>query len=106
MSGQAKHSTVETWLGASVEATPSVDAMVLRYLAAFGPASVMDVQAWCGLTRLGEVVERLRSQLMVTALEKLTAPEKRAVEKEALALLGFLDTDGTDTDIRIEQRPE
>ena len=37
--------------------------MVLRYLGAFGPASVKDAQTWSGLTRLGEIFERLRPRL-------------------------------------------
>jgi hypothetical protein len=50
---------VESWLGAPLRSVP-VDALVRRYLGAFGPASVADIQVWSGLTRLGEVVERLR----------------------------------------------
>lgn len=58
-SGSIAHTTVETWLGASVVDKPSVDDLVRRYLAAFGPATVKDVQTWSGLTRLREVVEEL-----------------------------------------------
>jgi hypothetical protein len=64
-SGQPTYAPVETWLGRPLSPEPSVETVLLRYLGAFGPASVMDAQTWSGLTRLGEVMERLRPQLRV-----------------------------------------
>jgi hypothetical protein len=55
--------TAETWLGSPVGTNSAPDEMILRYLAAFGPATVMDIQAWCWLTRLGPIVDRHRSEL-------------------------------------------
>ena len=56
--GPAAYVDLETWLGAKLDPRPSVDEVVLRYLRAFGPASVRDVQTWSGLTRLREVIDR------------------------------------------------
>jgi hypothetical protein len=63
-SGQVALTTVEHWLGRPTEPVPTPDATVLRYLGAFGPASVKDMQTWAGLTRLREAFERLRPRLL------------------------------------------
>ncbi|MER0443381.1 winged helix DNA-binding domain-containing protein [Streptomyces sp. Edi4] len=62
-SGQAVHTTAESWLGRTPGRDVSPDTMVRRYLAAFGPASVKDIQTWSGMTRLAEPVRRLRPGL-------------------------------------------
>jgi Winged helix DNA-binding domain len=53
----------ESWLGRPPDRHASPAGMIRRHLAAFGPASVMDIQAWSGLTRLREPVERLAAEL-------------------------------------------
>jgi hypothetical protein len=64
-SGRIAHTSIEAWLGEKPGEAYTLESMVRRYLGAFGPASVMDAQAWCGLTRLGEIFERLRPELDV-----------------------------------------
>ncbi|TVZ92327.1 winged helix DNA-binding domain-containing protein [Streptomyces sp. BK340] len=63
-SGQVALTTAEHWLGRPAEPAPAADTVVLRYLAAFGPASVKDMQTWAGLTRLKDVFARLRPRLL------------------------------------------
>ncbi|MEU3947793.1 winged helix DNA-binding domain-containing protein [Streptomyces sp. NPDC029526] len=72
-SGQVVLTTAERWLGRPSEPAPRTpDATVLRYLAAFGPASVKDMQTWAGLTRLSPAFERLRPRLVTFRDERGT----------------------------------
>jgi hypothetical protein len=67
-SGAPAHTSIENWLGVGGDpgapASGATDAVVRRYLGAFGPASVADMQKWSGLTRLGAAFERLRGELV------------------------------------------
>ena len=71
-SGPPAHTTVEAWLGRSIADVTPPDAMLLRYLRVFGPASVRDAQAWSGLPRLADAFERLRPRLLTFRDERGT----------------------------------
>jgi hypothetical protein len=75
---------------------PPVDLplLVRRYLAAFGPASVMDIQAWSGLTRLKERVAELKEELITYRDEKGTElydlPDLPLIDEDTPAPVRFL----------------
>jgi DNA glycosylase AlkZ-like len=73
--GQSMHTSAEHWLGqrprsagpaypVRAASTAELAQLVTRYLGAFGPAAVRDVQAWSGLTGLKAVLEQLRGSLV------------------------------------------
>ncbi len=66
--GQSVHTSAEHWLGqpgsAAEDGPAALAQLVTRYLGAFGPATVRDVQAWSGLTGLKAVLEQLRPCLV------------------------------------------
>lgn len=69
-SGSAKHAPLVARNAKEPGPPLNLEGLILRYLAAFGPASVQDAQAWCGLTRLATVFDQLGARL-----DRFSSPE-------------------------------
>jgi hypothetical protein len=93
-SGPAAWATLEDWTGLALPIDTEPRELVLRYLAAFGPASVSDIRVWSRLNGLREVVDGLRSELQVhtadDGTELLDAPESAIVDEDVPAPPRFL----------------
>ncbi|MCA9906073.1 MAG: AlkZ family DNA glycosylase [Anaerolineae bacterium] len=63
--GNPEFTLAETWLGQAPAEADQFDELILRYLAAFGPASITDMQKWSYMTKLKDRIEALRPQLTV-----------------------------------------
>ena len=61
--GPVSLTTVDAWLGSSAVPPLAPEELVLRYLAAFGPASAADMRAWSGLA-MRPAFEKLRPRLV------------------------------------------
>jgi hypothetical protein len=61
---------LSSWLGREIDppapngSDPVGEALVRRYLAAFGPAASADLRAWCGLAGLPAAVAAIREELV------------------------------------------
>ncbi|MEG3630822.1 winged helix DNA-binding domain-containing protein [Streptomyces poriticola] len=93
-----RNALVPSWLGREID-PPSADgsdpvgqALVRRYLAAFGPAASADLRAWCGLAGLPAAVAAVRGELVAFRDER---------GRELLDLPGALRPDpGTPAPVR------
>jgi hypothetical protein len=60
----ANFALAESWLCKSPESDERPHTLLLRYLAAFGPASATDFQAWSAITGVRDILDDLRPKLV------------------------------------------
>jgi hypothetical protein len=84
----------ETWLEKMVDTLARPETLVRRYLAAYGPATVSDAQAWSGMKGLSAAFEALRPELVTFLSEEgkelFDVPDAPRPSEETLAPVRFL----------------
>jgi hypothetical protein len=87
---------LSTWLGREIDPpTPQVgEALVRRYLAAYGPVATADLRAWCGLAGLPAAVTAVREELVAFRDERgrelLDLPDAPRPDADTPAPVRFL----------------
>ena len=69
-SNRPEFTLAESWIGRPISTGDNLKELVLRYLAAFGPASVTDMQTWSALPKLKDIFEELRPDLQAYRHER------------------------------------
>ena len=61
--GKPAFALAESWLGRPISADANLPQLVSRYLAAFGPATVQDLQTWSGMQKLKDALAEIKANL-------------------------------------------
>ena len=92
--GAATWATIESWVGSGLPTARDPERIVLRYLAAFGPATISDIRVWSRLNGLRQIVdgmqERLRALRGPDGVELLDVPEASILDEDTPAPPRFL----------------
>jgi hypothetical protein len=93
--GNPKFTLAKDWLGQPIPlAGEPLRTLLVRYLAAFGPATIADFQTWSGLAKTKEAIERLKPDLCTyrdeLGRELLDLPEMPLPDADTPAPVRFL----------------